>query len=135
MINIDISELDKPHRLDDDDAALESAKALMGIAHTLARGSSAQAFCLLVATVAHFASESDARLDLLELALTMLSSERGSVRAEIASGQLIISCCPRKQWGDGEHDASCPGLRYEAERAADPDPRDEDDLESGGASC
>ena len=39
---------------------------------------------------------------------------------------VVAVCCPRRQYGDGEHDADCRALAYEAQRAADPDIRDED---------
>lgn len=151
MIAIDLADLEKPHPLDDEQECFECSSAVINTAHKLARGSNAQTFCLLLTAVEHFAAGTDMQRELLELGITTfkLALKALGNRADPDHAALdtipphdptgspvapSAACCPRKQWGDGEHDADCRGLRYEVERAADPDPRDEDDVETGGAS-
>lgn len=153
MIAIDPADLEKPHPLDDEQECFECSSAVINTAHTLARGSNAQTFCLLLTAVGHFAAGTDMQRELLELGITTfkLALEDLGDSVDVFDHAALDAIPPHDPTGspiDGALqfvmgnglptcalDADEQARAYEAERAADPDPRDEDDLETGGASC
>lgn len=74
-ITVDMTDLERPNGLDNDEHALRSVENLINLASALAGHSAAHAFTLLLTTMGDFAARSDAELDLLQVAVFELGTQ------------------------------------------------------------